>query len=105
MVITEDLEEALIKLTFERCLKTFTYVRTDDRLFWDKIIFSLSDKKEEKTNVKNTNVNKVDLQGFDSRDRNNGIVMNEMVDGLNYNRNMLAVLHGHVAGNERENVS
>ena len=43
MIILEDLDDALMEPTLKRCLKTFTYVRLDDRLFWDKMIYALSD--------------------------------------------------------------
>ena len=106
MIITEDLDEALIEPTLKRCLKTFTYVRTDDRLFWDKIIYSLSDKKEEKKNEKDRKRNKA-LAAEDTtiRERNNGIVMNEMLNELNNNRQVHAALHGHIAGDEHKHMN
>ena len=104
MVITEDLKEDLIEPTMKRCLKTFTYVRTDDRLFWDKLVYSLSDKKEETKKKHNQNRNVVIAADQNNKlERNNAIVMNEMLDGYNNNQPIPAALHDNIARVENEN--
>ena len=55
MVIFEELDKSLIDKTLQRCLKTFTYVKTEDKLFWDKIIYALSDRENENCSSKYSN--------------------------------------------------
>lgn len=104
MIITEDLDGELMDPTLKSCLKTFTYVRLDDRLFWDKIIFSLSDKKKDKENENNRGRNGL-YEVNDNPGRNNAIEMNEKLDGLNNNRNIREVafpddIHGEEVIND-----
>ena len=44
MIIKEELDKHLIDADLNRCLKTFTFVKADDRLFWDKLVYALNDK-------------------------------------------------------------
>ena len=106
MVITEDLEEELIEPTMKRCLKTFTYVKTDDRLFWDKLVYSLSDKKEGIKTNHNRNRNEVEPaveERVEKVEINNGYVMNEMLDGFNNNRAIQNALNDNDAKAENAN--
>ena len=54
MIIKEDIDDKLIETSLKRCLNTFTYVSLDDRLFWDKSLLCLSDRKKmEMTRIEN----------------------------------------------------
>ncbi|XP_060075275.1 toll-like receptor 6 [Ylistrum balloti] len=44
LVTLEHLAPEELDADLKRCMQTLTYVNINDRLFWDKIIFSLSDK-------------------------------------------------------------
>ena len=55
IVLLEKIPEAEIDLDLKRCLKTLTYVEYDDNLFWDKLIYALSNKKRNKKRHNNNN--------------------------------------------------
>ena len=42
MIILEELDKRLTDTDLKRCLQTFTYVKKDDKLLWDKIVYALS---------------------------------------------------------------
>lgn len=44
MILLEDIPTEDIDRDIKRCLQTLTYVKTDDRWFWDKLVYALSDK-------------------------------------------------------------
>ena len=99
MIILEDLDGALMEPTLKRCLKTFTYVRLDDRLFWDKIIYALSDKKKNKDTENDRNRGANDEEHIvpnykrdemNNRENAGGII--EILDGMNNNRDVLVEL-------------
>ncbi|XP_033755270.1 toll-like receptor Tollo [Pecten maximus] len=46
LVTVEQLAPEELDADLKRCMQTLTYVHINDRLFWDKIIFSLSDKRK-----------------------------------------------------------
>ncbi|XP_060592811.1 toll-like receptor 6 [Ruditapes philippinarum] len=50
MIMKEELDKHLIDADLNRCLKTFTFVKADDRLFWDKLIYALNDKARQHKN-------------------------------------------------------
>ena len=102
MIIKEDLDDKLIEPALKRCLKTFTYVRLDDRLFWDKIIYSLSDRKKENGNDKNrkrgqeADLGVPDaLEGAEVRERGNAVELRQVLDGINNNRNERVVFRAN----------
>ncbi|XP_052223952.1 toll-like receptor Tollo [Dreissena polymorpha] len=45
IILKEELDKRLIDADMRRCLQTFTYAKAEDKLFWDKLIFALSDRK------------------------------------------------------------
>ncbi|OWF48168.1 Toll-like receptor 6 [Mizuhopecten yessoensis] len=51
LVTVEQLAPEELDADLKRCMQTLTYVNINDRLFWDKIIFSLSDKRKRNQNV------------------------------------------------------
>lgn len=75
IIIKEELDKHLIDKDLNRCLKTFTYVKADDRLFWDKLIFALSDheriaRKQQKNNANENNINQNDVNIQLQNDKN-----------------------------------
>ncbi|XP_069114461.1 toll-like receptor Tollo [Argopecten irradians] len=46
LVTVEQLAPEELDADLKRCMQTLTYVHINDRLFWDKIIFSLSNKRK-----------------------------------------------------------
>ena len=98
MIILEDLDDALMEPTLKRCLKTFTYVRLDDRLFWDKIIYALSDKRDK---IKNKGVNDEliivpNLKGDEMNNIEHGNAINIVLDGVNNNRDVVEVIRNNL---------
>ncbi|WAR30912.1 TOLL8-like protein [Mya arenaria] len=71
MVIKEELYKPLIDQELKRCLQTFTYVQTDDVLFWDKIIFALADRKRNIVNVEENNVINANVNNVAQNERDN----------------------------------
>lgn len=52
MVILDDFSTEKIESDLKRCMQTLTYVRADDTLFWDKLVYSLSDNRRANTKTK-----------------------------------------------------
>ncbi|XP_061196726.1 protein toll-like [Saccostrea echinata] len=48
LVVMGDLPHGELDSDIKRCLKTITYLETHDRLFWDKLVYALSDKQRVK---------------------------------------------------------
>lgn len=56
IVLLEDIPANDIEPELKRCMQTLTYVKTDDRWFWDKLVYALSDwskKSHSKTDIAN----------------------------------------------------
>ena len=45
LVMLEDIKESELPKDLKRCIKTFTYIRKDDSIFLDRLIFALSYKR------------------------------------------------------------
>lgn len=45
IIVMGDLPHGELDTDIKRCLKTLTYLETHDRLFWDKLVYALSDKQ------------------------------------------------------------
>ncbi|CAC5424895.1 Toll-like receptor Tollo [Mytilus coruscus] len=43
IVLLEDIPTSELEPELKRCMQTMTYVKKDDRWFWDKLVFALSD--------------------------------------------------------------
>ncbi|KAL3859160.1 hypothetical protein ACJMK2_009392 [Sinanodonta woodiana] len=43
-VVLDDVDLTDMESDLRHCLRTLTYLKADDRLFWDKLIYALSDK-------------------------------------------------------------
>lgn len=54
IVMMEDIPEERLPRDLRRCVKTFTYIRKDDFLFTERLIYALSIKHKGKTVVKDT---------------------------------------------------
>lgn len=48
IIVMGDLPHGELDIDIKRCLKTLTYLETHDRLFWDKLVYALSDKQRVK---------------------------------------------------------
>lgn len=107
MIIKEELDKHLIDTDLNRCLKTFTYVKADDILFWDKIVYALSNsikKKRDKNNgqaVNEEDVNQNHVQVIemkeDQNERNDNINANNILEqreGNNIEINRMFVNQG-----------
>lgn len=46
IIVMGDLPHGELDSDIKRCLKTLTYLETHDRLFWDKLVYALSDKQK-----------------------------------------------------------
>lgn len=54
IIMMEDMPEAKLPRDLRRCIKTFTYIRKDDFLFTERLVYALSVKQKYKTVVKST---------------------------------------------------
>ena len=43
IVLLEDIPTSEFEPELKRCMQTLTYVKVDDRWFWDKLVYALSD--------------------------------------------------------------
>lgn len=94
MIMKEELDKHLIDPGLKRCLKTFTYVKADDRLFWDKLVYALSDGVR--------GVRKAYARNIHHRKDDN----NKMADDINRNHDVQihAIDVNHLENNENENI-
>ncbi|KAK3086813.1 hypothetical protein FSP39_023885 [Pinctada imbricata] len=51
MILLENVHKNHIRNDMKRCIKTLTCVRVEERLFWDRLVYSLSDKVPVPVNV------------------------------------------------------
>lgn len=58
MILLEDITRSEIDSDLKRCMKMLTYVKTEDALFWDKLIYALSTKRAPSHQKQNKNENK-----------------------------------------------
>ena len=58
MVMLEDIHDSELPKDLKRCMKTFTYIRKDDSIFLDRLIFALS-YKGQKSDTNRSDVSKV----------------------------------------------
>ncbi|XP_060602709.1 toll-like receptor 8 [Ruditapes philippinarum] len=54
IIMMEDIPEKQLPRDLRRCVKTFTYIRKDDFLFTERLIYALSIKHERKSVIKNS---------------------------------------------------
>ncbi|CAG2187636.1 unnamed protein product [Mytilus edulis] len=55
VVLMENIPEGELPTDLKRCLKTFTYIRRDDSIFKDRLIFAMSHKGRKETKSISTN--------------------------------------------------
>ncbi|XP_071084963.1 toll-like receptor 6 [Haliotis cracherodii] len=48
LVLLEDIPVSELDADFRRCMQTWTYIHISDKLFWDRIVYSLTDKSKPK---------------------------------------------------------
>ncbi|XP_071084949.1 toll-like receptor 6 [Haliotis cracherodii] len=48
LVLLEDIPVNDLDADFRRCMQTWTYIHISDKLFWDRIVYSLTDKSKPK---------------------------------------------------------
>ncbi|KAK3086674.1 hypothetical protein FSP39_021772 [Pinctada imbricata] len=60
MVMFEDISDMVVDKDLQRCLKTTTYVKIEDRLFWDKIVYALT-RKQKKSNRQRFHVEEIEM--------------------------------------------
>lgn len=68
VVLMENIPEEELPTDLKRCLKTFTYIRKDDSIFTDRLIYAMSHKprRDSKSNNKNTITGGHENVGFSS---------------------------------------
>ncbi|XP_063442091.1 protein toll-like [Mytilus trossulus] len=71
VVLMENIPEGELPTDLKRCLKTFTYIRRDDSIFKDRLIFAMSHKGrgKAKSNNKNTVTDGLDNPVFSSSEK------------------------------------
>ncbi|XP_076109840.1 uncharacterized protein LOC143078770 [Mytilus galloprovincialis] len=71
VVLMENIPEGELPTDLKRCLKTFTYIRRDDSIFKDRLIFAMSHKgrKDAKSHNKNTVTDGLDNPVFSSSEK------------------------------------
>ncbi|XP_067651917.1 toll-like receptor 6 [Haliotis asinina] len=53
LVLLEDIPVNELDADFRRCMQTWTYIHISDKLFWDRIVYSLTDKSRSKRKSSN----------------------------------------------------
>ncbi|XP_046563133.1 protein toll-like [Haliotis rubra] len=51
LVLLEDIPVDELDADFRRCMQTWTYIHIADKLFWDRIVYSLTDKSRSKKEI------------------------------------------------------
>lgn len=52
IVLLEDIPSSEFEPELKRCMQTLTYVKADDRWFWDKLVYALSDWPKSRRNIR-----------------------------------------------------
>jgi hypothetical protein len=52
IVLLEDIPSSEFEPELKRCMQTLTYVKADDRWFWDKLVYALSDWPKHRRNIR-----------------------------------------------------
>lgn len=62
IILLEDIPTSEFEPELKRCMQTLTYVKADDRWFWDKLVYALSDysrqNKNKPSNLTKSSTNK-----------------------------------------------
>lgn len=84
MIILEEISKEEMPKVLQTSLKTFTYIKKDDSIFLDRLIFSLSYKGHGKEKKKSSEISGHENNAFEGR-------MAEQDGTNNYNKNVYQV--------------
>ncbi|XP_062606171.1 uncharacterized protein LOC134267982 [Saccostrea cucullata] len=73
IILLEDIPDKDLPNDLKRCMKTFTYIRKDDKIFIDRLLYSLSYKGKDVQNTKIAQIN----PGYDDNGNNGDNKVNE----------------------------